>query len=253
MRSSVEVAGGLELSCGQSMERAARSLLDRQHEDGFWWGNLTADTTLEADYLLLELWMHPPVAGVWNPPNPERIQRAVHSILGRQLDDGGFNIYPRGPSEISASVKAYFALKLGGIPVDDPRMVRLRDRVLAMGGIQAANSYVKINLSLFDLYPREHAPIVPVEIMLMRHAIYEMSSWTRAIVIPLAIVQSHAPRPAPAEFHLEELIKPGTGLEFGNDDGFFSWRTFFISLDRAFKFWSAKASKGRPQIGRAHV
>jgi squalene-hopene/tetraprenyl-beta-curcumene cyclase len=246
MRSSVEVAGALEVSSAQAMERAARSLLGRQHEDGYWWGNLTADTTLEADYLLLELWMHPPVNGVWSPPNPERIQRAVHSILERQLPDGGFHIYPQGPSEISASVKAYFALKLGGIPVDDARMRRLRERIHALGGLQAANSYVKINLSLFDLYPREHAPIVPLEIMLMRDVIYEMSSWTRAIVIPLAIVQAHAPKPAPAGFNLDELIKPGVGLEFGNSDGFFSWRTFFISLDRAFKFWSHKALKGRP-------
>ncbi len=228
------------------MERAARSLLSRQHEDGYWWGNLTADTTLEADYLLLELWMHPPVNGVWNPPNPARVQRAVHSILHRQLPDGGFSIYPHGPSEISASVKAYFALKLGGIPVDDARMVRLRERILALGGLQAANSYVKINLSLFDLYPREHAPIVPVEVMLMRDVIYEMSSWTRAIVIPLAIVQAHAPKPAPAGFDLNELILPGVGLGFANSDGFFSWRTFFISLDRAFKFWSMKALRGRP-------
>ena len=249
MSPSLALAGALEISSAQAMERAARSLIDRQHVDGYWWGNLTADTTLEADYLLLELWMHPPVDGVWTPPSRERMQRAVHSILARQLPDSGFNIYPHGPSEISASVKAYFALKLGGIATTDSRMERLRERILDLGGLQAANSYVKINLSLFGLDPREHAPIVPVEIMLMRDGIYEMSSWTRAIVIPLAIVQAHSPRPAPAGFTLDELIKPGVGLGFPNTDGFFSWRTFFISLDKAFKFWSATASKGRPLNG----
>ncbi len=86
------------------------------------------------------------------------IDKAVRSILDRQLADGGFNIYVKGPSEVSASVKAYFALKLAGIPADDPRMLRLRERILAMGGIQAANSYVKVNLSLFDLYPRAVLP-----------------------------------------------------------------------------------------------
>ena len=249
MSPSLAIAGALDISSEQAMERAARSLIDRQHEDGYWWGNLTADTTLEADYLLLELWMHPPIDGVWHPPSRERMQRAVRSILERQLPDGGFNIYPHGPSEVSASVKAYFALKLGGIDTEDARMVRLRERILDLGGLQAANSYVKINLSLFGLYPREHAPIVPVEIMLMRDGIYEMSSWTRAIVIPLAIVQAHSPRPAPAGFTLEELIKAGVGLGFPNTDGFFSWRTLFISLDKAFKFWSATASKGRPLNG----
>lgn len=247
MRSSVELAdSALEIASARAMERSARSLLDRQHPDGYWWGDLTADTTLEADYLLLELWMHPPVDGVWNPPHPGRIRRALEAILARQLPDGGFNIYPQGPSEISASVKAYFALKLGGLSPDDARMRRLRERVLALGGLQAANSYVKINLSLFDLYPREHAPVVPVEIMLMRDVIYEMSSWTRAIVIPLAIVQAYAPKPAPAGFTLEELIKPGVPLEFSNSDGFFSWRTLFLSLDRAFKFWSGKAVERLP-------
>ena len=87
------------------------------------------------------------------------IDKAVRSILDRQLEDGGFNIYVKGPSEISASVKAYFALKLGGVPAEDSRMRRLRDRILAMGGIQAANSYVKVNLSLFDLYPRAVLPL----------------------------------------------------------------------------------------------
>jgi hypothetical protein len=98
---------------------------------------------------------------VWNPPDRGRIQRAAERILSRQLPDGGFNIYVKGPSEISASVKAYFALKLAGLPVDDPRMARLRERILALGGMQAANSYTKVNLSLFDLYPREGTPSIP--------------------------------------------------------------------------------------------
>lgn len=246
MRASFATTSALEVAGAQAMERAARSLLDRQHPDGYWWGNLTADTTLEADYLLLELWMHPPVNGVWTPPNPERMRRAVRSILDRQMADGGFSIYPHGPSEVNACVKSYFALKLAGVDAADARMAKLRERILSLGGIQATNSYVKINLSLFNLFPQEHAPIVPIEIMLMRDVIYEMSSWSRAIVIPLAIVQAHSPRHAPAGFTLDELIKPGVGLEFGNSDGFFSWRTFFISLDRAFKFWATKALRGRP-------
>jgi hypothetical protein len=85
----------------------------------------------------------------------------VRSILARQLPDGGFNIYVKGPSEISATVKAYFALKVAGLPLDDPRLARARQRILELGGIQAANSYVKINLSLFDMYPRQYCPSIP--------------------------------------------------------------------------------------------
>ena len=83
-----------------------------------------------------------------------------------------------------------------------------RQRILALGGLQAANSYVKINLSLFGLYPRKHAPSVPPEIvMLPGNVLYEMSSWTRSILVPLSIVQARgANRRAPAGFNLDELL-----------------------------------------------
>ena len=128
-------------------------MLSQQTEQGYWWAYLTADTTLESDYILLQLWLDPPQNGVWKPKNRALIDKAVRAILRRQLEDGGFNIYAQGPAEVSATVKAYFALKLAGVPADDPRMIKARDCILSMGGIQAANSYVKINLSLFGLYP----------------------------------------------------------------------------------------------------
>ena len=86
-----------------------------------------------------------------------------------------------------------------------------RERILSLGGIQAANSYVKINLSLFDLYPRELCPSIPPELMLLPHDfIYQMSSWTRAIVIPLSIVHAMNPRrPVPDGFNLNELFIEG--------------------------------------------
>jgi len=244
MSSGVQLADALSLETARAIERASQSLYSRQHRDGFWWGDLTADSTLESDYLLLQLWLHPPVNGQWNPPTKDRIARAVQSILGRQLPDGGFPIYPHGPSEISASVKAYFALKLGGLPADDPRLRRLRQRILDLGGVQAANSYVKINLALFGLYPREFAPRVPPELMLLGDLIYEMSSWTRAIVIPLSIVQASGPRPAPAGFTLEELFHPDKPLRFPNPDGLLSWRQFFLTANAAFRLWERYGHQG---------
>jgi len=227
------------------MRRAAEYLLGRQHALGYWWGDLTADTTLESDFILLELWRHPPRDGIWNPPTRPLIEKAVRSILARQLPDGGFNIYAEGPSEISATVKAYTALKLAGLPYDDPDLTRARERILALGGLQAANSYVKVNLSLFDLYPRDHAPMIPPEFMLLGRFIYEMSSWTRAIVIPLSVVHAMNPRrPVPAGFTLEELFLPGVALEFPNNEGFFSWRNFFLKADKVLKFWERYGSRG---------
>ena len=245
MSTGVQLADTLGNAGVRSLERGARSLLARQHPDGYWWGELTADATLEADFILLELWRRPPVTGVWNPASRSQIDKAVRSILDRQLPDGGFSIYPHGPAEISASIKAYFALKLSGIPADDPRLASCRERILELGGLQAANSYVKVNLSLFNLFPREHAPAIPPELMLFGNVVYEMSSWTRAIVIALTIVHALNPkgRPVPDGFHLNELHKPGVGFALPNDGGLFSWRTFFLGADKLFKFWERHGSR----------
>jgi len=232
-------------AAARAVRLAAERLLALQDSGGYWCADLTADTTLESDYILLQLWMHPPEAGVWNPPTRALVDKAVRSILERQLPDGGFNIYAKGPSEISATVKAYFALKVAGLAVDDARLARARARILELGGIQAANSYVKINLSLFDMYPRQYCPSIPPEVMFLPgNFIYQMSAWTRAIVVSLAIVHSSNPRrPVPAGFNLDELYKPGVSLAFQPSEGFFSWRNFFLGADRFLKFWEKHGSR----------
>jgi squalene-hopene/tetraprenyl-beta-curcumene cyclase len=239
MRSSLHASDTLNFAATDAVRKAAASLLRRQHREGFWWADLTADTTLESDYILMQLWLYPPVNGVWNPPTRAQIDRATASILARQLEDGGFNIYLHGPSEVSASIKAYFALKLAGIAADDARMTRLRSRILEMGGMQAANSYVRINLSFFDLYPRESCPSIPPEIVLLPFKfIYQMSSWTRAIVMALAIVHAANPhRPVPSGFTLDELFLVGAPIRPEPDIRYFSWRNFFLGLDRFLKIW----------------
>ncbi len=224
----------------QSIDRAADKFLSLQHPDGYWCALLTADTTLESDYILFQLWLHPPDAdGKWNPPSRGKIGRAAQRILSQQNADGGFPIYAKGPSEISASVKAYFALKLAGAGIEDGRLARLRECILALGGIQNANSYTKVNLSLFDLYPREGTPSIPPEILLLPgKMLYQMSSWTRAIIVSLAIVHAHDPkRPVPAGFNLDELFMPGKAVAFENTDPWLSWRTTFIHSDRILKLW----------------
>jgi squalene-hopene/tetraprenyl-beta-curcumene cyclase len=245
MSPKLQVAGTLVEGATQAARRTTEYLTSIQAEQGYWWAELTADTTLESDYILLQLWLHPPVEGVWNPPTRALIDRAAESILARQLPDGGFNIYPQGPTDLSATVKAYFALKLAGLDYNDLRLTRARERIIALGGIQAANSYVKINLSLFDLFPRDHAPSIPPEIMLAGKFIYEMSSWTRAIVIPLAIVHAMNPRrPVPAGFNLLELfVVDGEQLEFRRSLTNFTWRNVFLRMDKVLKLWEKYGSK----------
>jgi squalene-hopene/tetraprenyl-beta-curcumene cyclase len=221
------------------MRRSTRNLEGLQAKDGHWCAELTADSTLESDYILFQLWLYPPANGIWQPESRFLIDKAAQSILDRQLPDGGFNIYVKGPAEVSASVKAYFALKLAGLGVDDPRMRRLRQRILELGGIQAANSYVKINLSLFGLYPRQYCPSIPPEVVLLPfNFLYQMSAWTRTIVVSLAIAHSaRLERPAPAGFTLDELWKPGVEGGFRRDARLVSWRNLFLAINRVLKWW----------------
>jgi squalene-hopene/tetraprenyl-beta-curcumene cyclase len=239
MTPSLQLTDSLIASAAEAIKHASQALLDKQYAEGYWWADLTADTTLESDYILLELWMHPPVNGVWNPPSRERIDKAVQSILARQLPDGGFSIYPHGPAEVSACIKAYFALKVAGISQNDSRMLRLRERILELGGLQAANSYVRINLSLFDLFPRDACPSIPPELILLPgKLIYQMSSWTRAIAISLAIVHSANPRrPVPEGFNLDELYVPGKPLALPRDEKLFTVHNLFLVVDKMLKQW----------------
>ena len=221
---------------------ACDALLGQQSAEGFWCGELTADTTLESDYILLQLWLHQPEGAGWNPPTRARIDKAARSILERQMPDGGFNIYAGGPADISATVKAYCALKLAGIDIHSDPMARMRARILALGGLQAANSYVKINLSLFGLYPRKYVPTIPPEITLLPGGVlYEMSSWTRSILVPLSIVQAcGSNRHAPEGFNLDELLRPGASLALPRRKGI---SLIFHHLDRAFKVWETRGPK----------
>ncbi|PWU01587.1 MAG: squalene--hopene cyclase [Terriglobia bacterium] len=255
MSARAQIESSLESAARQAIRRAAAYLASLQAANGHWCAELTADSTLESDFILFQLWLYPPQNGVWNPPVRPLIEKAARSILERQLPDGGFNIYVQGPSEVSASVKAYVGLKLAGLDASDPRMQRLCRRIRELGGIQAANSYVKINLSLFDLYPRQYCPSIPPEVILLPFDfLYQMSSWTRAIVVSLSLVHAANPRrPFPAGFTLEELWLPGVSPEPKRDDALFTWRNAFLALDGFLKWWERRGlqSVRRKAIERA--
>ncbi|HLK47896.1 MAG TPA: squalene--hopene cyclase [Bryobacteraceae bacterium] len=245
MSAPAQLGRTLQSAARRATDRAAACLAGLQARDGHWCAELTADSTLESDFILFQLWLYPPAHGVWEPRTRSLVDKAARSILERQLPDGGFNIYVKGPSEVSASVKAYVALRLAGLAQTDLRMVRLRERILALGGIQAANSYVKVNLSLFGLYPREDCPSIPPEVALLPfNFLYQMSSWTRAIVVSLSLVHAADPRrPVPAGLNLEELWLPGVSGGFRRDDAWLTPRNAFLAVDRVLKWWERHGSK----------
>jgi len=225
-----------------ALARSSQLLLSLQKPEGYWSGELTADSTLESDYVLLQLWLHQPDSRGWNPTTRLRIDKACRAVLDRQLPDGGWNIYAGGPSEISASVKAYSALKIAGYQASHPAMQRACHTILKLGGVQAANSYTKINLSLFGLYPRRYVPSVPPEIVLLPgDVLYQMSSWSRAILVPLSIVQTAGPeRLAPAGVTLEEIFLPDVKLRMPSRERL---SVFFLHLDRVIKLWERRGLK----------
>ncbi len=237
--SRTETSQLAQQSLGRS-RNAAEALLSMQAADGSWCGDLLGDSTLLSDYILLQLWMHPPdVDGVWRHPDPVRIARVVDSIWRHERPEGGWNLFPAGPAEINATVRAYTALKLAGVDANTPEMQRICALIQTLGGLQACNSYTKINLSLFGLFPRRFVPTVPPEILLVPGSVlYEMSSWTRTIIVPLAIVQALGETCAtPHGVTVNELFNPGKRLSLPKRDRI---SELFVQADRLFKLWQQR-------------
>jgi squalene-hopene/tetraprenyl-beta-curcumene cyclase len=219
----------------ESIARAQQNLLRLQHPDGYWVGELIVDATLCADYILYMHWA--------DKVDPVLQEKCVEHVRRRQLPDGGWNIYHDGPSELNASIKAYFALKLSGHSPQSPWMHDARATILRLGGIPHMNTYAKLYLALLGQFPWKFLPTVPVEMVLFPnwffYNIYEMSSWSRAMLVPLAIINHFKPtRRLPAEMQLHELYPAGTEhseFSISKDGRFFTWRNFFLRCDAMLK------------------
>jgi len=222
-----------------AIQRAQQNLLRLQHPDGYWCGELMVDSTLCSDYILYMHWAR--------KLDPVLEDKCVAHIRRRQLTDGGWNIYEGGPSEINATVKAYFALKLAGHSPDAPWMREARAAALRLGGIPRMNTYAKLYLALLGQFPWKYLPAIPVELILLPDwlffNIYEMSSWSRAMIMPLAILNHLKPtRQLPAEKHLHELYPAGlehTDLSLARNQKFFSLGNFFISATELFRVFES--------------
>jgi squalene-hopene/tetraprenyl-beta-curcumene cyclase len=220
----------------RALALAQENLLRQQKPDGHWCGELIVDSTLCSDYILFMHWC--------GEVDAQLQRRCVRHILKRQLPDGGWNIYHGGPSEINASAKAYFALKLAGCSVDAPFMQEARANIIRRGGIPQMNTFSKLYLALLGQFSWKYLPAIPLEMVLLpRWApfhIYKMSSWSRAMLVPLAIINHFKPtRILPGEKQLHELYPLGTeqsDLRLPRSEPFWTWRNFFLRLDDTLKF-----------------
>ena len=216
----------------EAIGRAQEHLLSLQHPEGYWLGELEADSTLTSEYIMLRHFLR--------RVDRDRERKVANYLKARQLPDGGWDLFPGGASDISATVKAYFAFKLMGYAPDDALMRRARENIVAKGGVTKANVFTKIALALLGQYDWRGVPSMPVEIILFPRWFYfnltEVSYWSRTVIVPLLILMDLKPAcPIPPPAGIDELYVPSRAaadLRFPRSERLFTWKNFFITLDR---------------------
>ncbi|WP_420236406.1 squalene--hopene cyclase [Telmatobacter bradus] len=217
----------------QAIGRSCDYLFSVQHPEGYWNGELESDAMLVADYIFLHTLLESGDRG--------RMERALRRMMLMQQEDGSWNIYPGAPGNISQTVKCYSAAKMMGVSADDPRLTKAREWALAHGGAVACNTFTKMYLCALGMYDYDAVPAVPPEIVLFPNwfyfNLYEISSWSRGILVPLSILYAKKPfKKLPPEQGIDELYVGGREkaklrLRFDRKK-WISWRNFFIVTDR---------------------
>jgi len=219
----------------QAVDRAAAALTSAQCPDGHWVFELEADCTIPAEYVLLRHYLGEPVDEVLEAKIARylrRIQSPVHD---------GWGLFHAGGFDVSASVKAYYALKMIGDDPQAPHMVRARTAILAAGGAAAVNVFTRIQLALFDAGPWSTVPTMPPELILLPRwfpiHLSKMSYWARTVVVPLLVLGALKPVARNAkgikvdELHTGEAVRAGTKAA----DPKWLWTKGFNALDRLLK------------------
>ncbi|BFG77850.1 squalene--hopene cyclase [Paraburkholderia terrae] len=215
-----------------AVTRATDAILAAQQDDGHWVYELEADATIPAEYVLL-------VHYLGETPNVELEQKIGRYLRRIQLADGGWPLFTDGAMDVSASVKAYFALKMIGDSVDAEHMVRARECILAHGGAEAANVFTRILLALFGVVTWYAVPMMPVEIMLLPKwfpfHLSKVSYWARTVIVPLLVLNAKRPVARnPRGVRIDELFRGApvtTGLLPRSGHQSKSWFAFFRAVD----------------------
>ena len=184
-------------------EQRAR-LADVQQDDGHWVFELEADATIPSEYILLRHFL--------GDPDPDSERTIAPYLRDRQGDHGGWPLFHDGAFNMSASVKAYYALKIAGDDPEAPHMRRAREAILAHGGAEQANVFTRIALALFGQVPWRAVPVMPIELMLLPGwfpvHLDKMSYWSRTVIVPLLILYALKPQARnPRNVHIAELFQ----------------------------------------------
>jgi squalene-hopene/tetraprenyl-beta-curcumene cyclase len=179
----------IETRLDTAVERATARLLELQHPEGWWVGELESNATMIAQHLF---WHH--VLGL---RTPEFDRKIANELLARQREDGTWSIWFDGPADLSTSIEAYAALRLAGV---DPGP-RAREYIRGQGGVRRARVFTKCFLALLGQWPWSRIPTVPPELVLLPPwaplSVYSFSCWARQTIVPLSVVMALRPvRPA---------------------------------------------------------
>lgn len=225
-----ETAAQGRAALDQALERGARYLLGLQAPDGYWWAELESNVTMAAEYLLMTHFL-----GV---ADQEQWRKLVAYMRRCQNDDGSWSIWYGGAGDLSCTVEAYFAMKLAGVPAEDPAMVRARDFVRAGGGAARARVFTRIWLALFGQFEWSALPATPPEAILLPPRfpvnIYAFASWARATIVPILVLWALRPVcPIPPSAALDELyLDPGDRRRVRQQPApLVSWARLFRLLD----------------------
>lgn len=217
-----------------AIERARASLVGEQRADGHFVYELEADATIPAEYVLLEHYL-------------DRIEPELEAKIGVYLRDiqgdhatnpGGWPLFHGGKFDISASVKAYFALKCIGDDIDAPHMAKARALILSRGGAARTNVFTRIQLALFGAVPWDACPVMPVELVLMPDwfpvTMRKVSYWSRTVMTPLLVLMAKKPQARnPRNVRIDELFvtPPGLVRDWIRGPYKSGWGYFFKALD----------------------
>jgi len=225
--------------------RAADALKRDQKADGHWVFELEADGTIPSEYILLRQYL--------GEPDDLELEAAIGRYLRRiQGSHGGWALYHDGAFDISATVKAYYALKMIGDDIDAPHMARARAEILKRGGAGASNVFTRIQLALFGAGKWRVVPEMPVELMLAPKRfpinLYRMSYWARTVIVPLLVLAALRPVARnPRGVTVDELYAPGRHVLKRALPGKWQYEWGFGALDillkRGRRFWPKSLRK----------